>query len=213
MLGLPQELSRKVVISSDINEQMAGEIVALIMEINDEDYERGQALKGYQPEPIEMFINSPGGNVTDGFAIIDAMEMSDTPIVTYGMGSVGSMALAIFVSGDIRISTRHTRFMYHNISYGMMGHIEDHVTQMDEAELIQRMYNAVMYERTKFTKEKLADIRKQKKDFFFSPKQAIKFGVVDEIMEPSEKKFMKEADLEKLQAEEAVANIVKEIAE
>lgn len=183
---LVQEPSRKIVISTEINEKVAQEVIERIMEINDVDFERIQTLNGYEPPPIEIFINSVGGNVTDGFAIIGAMQMSDTPIVTYGLGLVASMALAIFVAGDVRIASRYCRFMYHSISYGMIGHITEHEAMRAEADLLQRMYNSLMLERTKFTKEQLDEIRRVKQDFYFSAKQGVALGVVDKIIQATQ---------------------------
>jgi ATP-dependent Clp protease, protease subunit len=184
-----QELGRKIIISSQIDEHVAERVIDHIMAINDFD-EQMNALKDYQPEPIEMFINSGGGSATDGFAIISAMEMSETPIITYGLGIVASMALGIFVKGDVRIASRHTRFMYHSVAYGSTGYIKDHEDGIDEADKLQRMYNNLFVEgETNITKEMMADIREKKSNFFFSGKEAVKLGVADEVMLKPEKKF------------------------
>lgn len=176
-----QEPNRSIVISSEINSQVAGYVVSQIMEINQIDFDRSRHLKDYQPEPIELYINSNGGSVTDGFAIIGAMEMSDTPIITYGMGIVASMALAVFIAGDARVVHRHTRMMYHSISYNMMGHITDHEDTHKEADLLQRMYNELFANLTKLPRDKIDEIRTMKKDFYFSGKQAVKYGVADKV--------------------------------
>lgn len=183
-----EEPSRKIVISSEIDENVAKEVIERIMEINDIDYERSEALKDYEPRPIEIFINSPGGSVFDGFAIISAMQMSQTPIITYGLGLVASMALGIFVAGDVRIAHRFTRFLYHSISYGIMGHITDHEDMQKESNVLQSMYNSLILSKTKITEEKIAEIRAMKKDFYFSAKKAVELGVADEIIETPEKK-------------------------
>lgn len=188
MMG-QEVLSRKIIISSPIDEAVAERVIQQIMDINDFD-EQMSVVTTYQAEPIEMFINSVGGNVSDGFAIIDAMEMSETPIITYGMGIVASMALGIFVAGDFRVVSRHIRMMYHSISYGMMGYIQDHEDMQKETDLLQRMYNSLMFERTKLPKEMLENIRKSKKDFFFSAKEAVKYGVADEYMKKPESKIL-----------------------
>lgn len=176
-----QEPNRSIIISSEINNRVAGYVVSQIMEINQIDFERKQALKEYHPEPIELYINSVGGNVPDGFAIIGAMEMSDTPIITYGLGIVASMALAIFIAGDVRIAHRHARLMFHSISYGMMGHITEHEDMHSEADLLQRMYNELFNDLTKLPQEKIDEIRLMKKDYFFSGKQAVKYGIADKV--------------------------------
>lgn len=176
-----QEPNRSIVISSEITSRVAGYVVSQIMEINQLDFERSQALKEYHPEPIELYINSTGGNVTDGFAIIGAMEMSHTPIITYALGIVASMALAIFIAGDARIAHRHARLMFHSISYGLMGHITDHEDMHKEADLLQRMYNELFTDLTNLPQERIDEIRLMKKDFFFSGKQAVKYGIADKV--------------------------------
>ena len=117
------------------------------------------------------------------------MEMSETPIVTIGLGIVASMALAIFIAGDYRISARHARFMYHSISYGAVGYIQDHEDAQTESALLQRMYNSLFHERTNLPKEVMEDIKVMKKDFFFSSKESLKFGVSDKVMKKPDKKF------------------------
>lgn len=203
---MPDRLSRSIVISSEINEQVAGGIIGHIMDINQFDAEMRGTILDYSPEPIEIIINSGGGSVTDGFAIIGAMEMSDTPIVTCGIGLVASMALAIFIAGDYRIGARHCRFMYHSVSYGMAGHITDHEDMQKETDLLQRMYNSLFTERTKFTKEQMNDIRAMKKDYFFSAKKALKLGVIDEITDKPERKLeiAKEPTEEQIKQIEAI---------
>lgn len=185
---LREVISRKIIISRPIDDMLAGEIIDHILAINDFDAQASE-LRSYQPEPIEMFINSGGGSALAGFAIIGAMEMSETPIVTYGMGIIGSMALGIFMAGDVRIAHRMARFMYHSVAYGMEGHIQDHEDARREANVLQDMYNSLFLEKSKLTKEMMDKIRKEKRDFFFSAKKAVKLGIADEVMEKPEKKF------------------------
>ena len=174
-------ISRKIVISEGINDGMAGEIVARIIDINDYDNQMS-VVSTYQAQPIEIYINSGGGSATAGNAIISAMEMSETPIITYGIGVVASMALAIFISGDVRIGHRFTRFMYHSVAWGADGHVQDHEDGLVEGRLIQEMYDSLFLSRTKFTKDLMEVILKEKKNFFFSAKKAKKLGVVDSII-------------------------------
>lgn len=200
---MTEMISRKIVISEPINDGLAGAIVAQIMEINDFDAYMENSIVNYQAEPIEMFINSPGGSATAGFAIISAMEMSTTPIVTYGIGIVASMALGIFVAGDVRIAHRFTRFMYHSVSYGTEGHITEHEDMYREANILQDMYNSLFTDRTKLTAESMAEIRKYKKDYFISGKKSVKLGIADECLEKPEKKFemVKEEEYEEIMKE------------
>ena len=115
-----------------------------------------------------------------------------------------SMALAIFISGDIRIASRLGRFMYHSVSYGAEGNIKDHEDSMREANILQDYYNEIFLDKTKFTKKMMARIREKKKDFFFSGDKAVKLGVADDILAKPEKKFA-------LLSEEEVAQLEKEL--
>ena len=197
---MEQGLSRKIIISQPIDDIIAGEVMAHIVDINDYDSYYASKVVGYEPQPIEMYINSGGGSATAGNAIISAMEMSDTPIVTYGVGVVASMALAIFISGDFRVGHRFTRFMYHSVAWGADGHVQDHKDGLIEGELIQEMYDSLFLSRTKFTKELMGEILREKKNFFFSAKKAKKLGVVDEIMQLPESKDeeMTESEIEEV---------------
>ena len=197
-------INRKIIISQGISDSLAGDVVAMILAISDFDARMAQTIVGYEPEPIEMIINSGGGSATAGNAIITAMEMCETPIVTYGVGIVASMALAIFISGDIRIASRTARFMYHSVSYGAEGNIKDHEDSMKEANILQEYYNDIFLDRTKFTKKMMERIREKKKDFFFSGSKAVKLGVADDILIKPEKKFA-------LLTEEEVAQLEKEL--
>lgn len=201
-MGTAEMISRKIIISEPITDNLARDIIAHIDAINDFDQQMS-VLSTYKAEPIEMFINSGGGSATAGNAIIASMEMSETPIVTYGLGIVGSMALAIFVAGDYRIAHRFCRFMYHTVAYGMEGHIKDHEDAKKEADTLQSMYNSLFLDRTKLTEEMMATIRKEKKDFFFSGKRAVKLGVADEVMLKPEKKIevVSEAEYEEIMKE------------
>lgn len=178
-------LNRKIIISSPIDSNVAEQVVSQIMNINEFDNQMS-VVSTYKPQPIEIYINS-GGSATDGFAIIGAMEMSETPIFTYGLGIVASMALGIFVKGDYRIAHRYTRFMYHSVAYGEMGYIQDHEDSLRESELIQYMYDD-LFKETKITREKMDKIRKSKTNFFFSGKEAVELGVADEVTKKPQKK-------------------------
>jgi len=182
--------NRSIVISSPIDDEVAKEVIEKINEINYIDFDLSENLKDYKPEPIEIFINSEGGSADDGFAIIGAMEMSDTPIITYGLGEVSSMALAIFVSGDYRLAHRHCRFLYHPIYYGISGTIEDHRQHYVASQSLLNKYNEIILERTKFPKKLMDDAIKTKTDYFFDVNEALKYGVVDGIIQRVERKIV-----------------------
>lgn len=196
-----QEITRDIIISSPITDQLAERVIDHITAINKFD-EQMAMIKDYQPRPIEMYINSGGGSATDGFAIIGAMELSETPIITYGLGIVASMALGIFVAGDVRVAHRYARFMYHSVGYGAGGHIQDHEDALKEADILQRMYNN-LFNGTKLSRELMHQIRTGKQDFFMSGKEAVEYGIADEVILKPEKKIslVTEEEFNAIQAE------------
>ncbi|MGD1416535.1 ClpP family protease [Bacillus stercoris] len=173
--------SRKIVISNLITDELAGEVISQILAINEYDKHMSQ-LNTYVREPIEMYISSNGGSASAGFAIIAAMEMSETNIVTYGFGNVASMALGIFVCGDQRFAHRFTRFMYHSVLYGGEGTLKDHYDNFQESSIIQEMYDSLFLEETNITAEQMEDIYEKKSNFFFSGKKAVELGVADVVI-------------------------------
>ncbi len=189
------EPNRKIIISRAIDNQVAEEVITRIAEINDFDYDlQSNPNFNYTPEPIEIFINSVGGSASDGFAIISAMDLSTTPIITYGIGVVASMALAIFVAGDYRITHRNTRFMYHSVGYGFEGYIKDHKDYLKEATIIQDMYDDIIMKRTNLDKAKMEKSKSEKVDFYFSGKQAIEYGVAEDMIKRPERKIILNAE-------------------
>jgi len=182
---MEQQVNRKIIISEEITEQTAERVISHISAINEYDAfmeESIQMVKGkYTPQPIELIISSGGGSAHAGFAIIGAMEMSATEIVTYGLGLVGSMALGIYVSGDVRVAHNLTRFMYHSVAYGEMGKLQDHREALTEVEILQETYDLLFTRATNITKEQMKEIQSNRNDFHFSAEESVALGVSDSI--------------------------------
>lgn len=180
-----EQVNRKIIISEEITEQTAERVISHISAINEYDAfmeESIQSVKGkYTPQPIELIISSGGGSAHAGFAIIGAMEMSATEIITYGLGLVGSMALGIYVSGDVRVAHNLTRFMYHSVAYGEMGKLQDHREALTEVEILQETYDLLFTRATNITKERMEEIQSNRNDFHFSAEESVTLGVSDSI--------------------------------
>ena len=82
-IDMKDDNSRNIVLSSDIDSTTVGDIIEIIMDINTFDDELEESLQNYQREPIKLVVNSFGGSVYDGFALIAAIEHSKTPIHGY----------------------------------------------------------------------------------------------------------------------------------
>ena len=132
-------------------------------------------------EPIRLYINSPGGDVTEGFALIDVMELSQTPIYTINLAEAYSMAFLIGITGTKRFSLPSASFMMHEPSGLTIGKFSD---MADKVAFNQRygekVIKAHVMKHSKMTPTKYANI--STKDFFMLPCDAMKYGFVDEIV-------------------------------
>jgi ATP-dependent Clp protease protease subunit len=169
---------RNLVLSGEISEESAQNIIQHINDINEDDFGKEERL------PIQLKINSIGGSMYDGFAIIGAIESSETPVYTYGYGAIMSMALPILVSGVKRFAHPLTTFMYHECldTFGHYEKVSILKENLDETERVMEMYDDHILSKTSFTKKQLDKVKKGKFDWYFDINEAIKYKVIDQII-------------------------------
>ena len=169
---------RNLVLSGEISEESAQKIIQHISDINEDDFGKEERL------PIQLKINSIGGSMYDGFAIIGAIESSETPVYTYGYGAIMSMALPILVSGVKRFAHPLTTFMYHECldTFGHYEKVSILKENLDETERVMEMYDDFILSKTAFTKKQLDKVKKGKFDWYFDINEAIKYKVIDQII-------------------------------
>mgnify|MGYP003346654976 FL=1 len=169
------KLSR-VITLGDIDSELANEIIEVIYEINEED------AKKTQKEPIKLIINSFGGELYSGLALIDTIDNSQTPIHTICHGAAMSMALVVFAAGHYRYASKYATFMYHEASYGTDGKIMHHKQEIKETDRTDKICDEYLMSKTKFTVKQLKDVKDKRAEWYFDVKTAVKYGVVDEIL-------------------------------
>lgn len=129
-------------------------------------------------EPIEIYISSPGGSVSSGLAIYDAIRACPCDVHMVASGEIMSMGFIIYLAGDKRIAAPHTRFMMHSISYGTEGITKDHEIQVNEAKSMNNANLEIMAKRTKRDKKYWARTILSH-DKFFGTEEAVTLGVVN----------------------------------
>jgi ATP-dependent Clp protease protease subunit len=166
------------VLSGEISEESAQNIIQHISDINEDDFGKEERL------PIQLKINSIGGSMYDGFAIIGAIESSETPIYTYGYGAIMSMALPILVSGVKRFAHPLTTFMYHECldTFGHYEKVSILKENLDETERVMEMYDDYIFKKTSFTKKQLDKVKKGKYDWYFDINDALEYKVIDQVI-------------------------------
>lgn len=174
--------NRLFYLSDDVDNCSIGQLCwSLIFQLQEDD-NKEEKEKNFTREPIKIYINSYGGSVYDMWALIDIMLNSKTPIHTYCTGYAMSAAFKIFLAGHKRFATKHATFMYHQMSCNRHGKYQDLVEDREQMDYLQKSIEEYVVERTNLTQADIDDIRDRKKDFYIHSKDAIKFGIVDEII-------------------------------
>lgn len=172
-------------LSDDINKSTIGELCFNLLYLLQEDDEKDSKEKDFKREPIKIYINSDGGEVYDMWALIDIMLNAKTPIYTYCTGYAMSAAFQIFLAGGKRFASKHSTFLYHQVYCWRNGKYQDLVEDRVEMDHIQNEIETYVKDRTKITEEKLIEIKEKKIDWYIHCDEALKLGIVTDIIEES----------------------------
>lgn len=138
---------------------------------------------------VTLLINSSGGNITDAFAITDVIEQLKMKIRTIALGQVYSAAVVLLLSGTKheRFAMKHTDFLIHQYSWQSQEQIRYNelvLRRNKEDELTEKMIDFYI-KHSKLKKKEIEDILKKGKDFYFNAKTALKYGIIDKIINNS----------------------------
>lgn len=131
---------------------------------------------------ITLQINSPGGSVTDGIAILDTMNYIDAKIRIIALGMASSMAAVLLSAGTrgMRFATEHTEIMIHQPLGGTSGQASDIIIAANRIKNVRRKLNLILSENTG---QSLNRIEKDTdRDTIFSARQALAYGLIDEVI-------------------------------
>jgi len=166
---------RVILLEGEVHDQMANLIVAQLLYLESENPEKD----------ISLYINSPGGSVTAGMAIYDAMQFIQPDVNTIVMGQACSMGSLLAQSGakGKRMILPNARHMIHQPSGGARGQATDMEIQVREImEMKKNLTNIyVKHNSASKTYEELS--RDMERDYFMSATQALQYGLVDKIIE------------------------------
>lgn len=168
--------SSRIITLGEIDSESTNEIIQSIYDINEED------AKKTRVEPIKLIINSLGGEIYSGLALVDVIESSLTPIYTICHGSAMSMGLIIYAAGHHRLASKYTTFMYHEAAYGAEGKVLHHKQELNEAERTDKICDDYLLSKTKFTYDQLKEVRDKRSEWYFDVNTAHTYGLVDKII-------------------------------
>ena len=131
---------------------------------------------------ISFYINSPGGIVWSGLAVYDTMQYISSKIMTICIGQAASAASLLLTAGEkeMRFSLPNSRIMIHQPSGGYQGQVTDLEIQTNEIIKTKKRLNQIY---AKHTGKNIKEVELiMERDKYFSPEEAIKFGLIDKIV-------------------------------
>ena len=162
---------RIIFLGEEVNATTASLVVAQLLYLEAQDPDKD----------IQLYINSPGGSVTDGMAIYDTMQYVKCDVSTICVGMAASMGAFLLAAGakGKRYSLPNSRIMIHQPSGGSRGMASDIQIQAREIQDLKGLLNGILSERT----GKSLDIvtRDTDRDYYMSPTEALEYGIIDRI--------------------------------
>lgn len=132
-------------------------------------------------EPIKLYINSLGGDLTETFIMIDAIKMSRTPVWTIAEGPAYSGGFFTFIAGHKRIAYPHASFLFHEGSTANSGTANQFESYVEFYRVQLNQLKDIVIANTNFNEEWYKE--HQKDDVWFTAKEGMENGFVDEIAE------------------------------
>jgi ATP-dependent Clp protease protease subunit len=143
-------------------------------------------------EPIKIILNSVGGDVFDGLLLFDTIRnlvKKGIPVLCEARGLAASMGCILVQAGSQRQATENTRFLIHEVSSVAWGKTSEVVEQAEEIKKVNDMLKEILSERTGKSVEEIEKIW-HKTDVWFSAKEALDFGLIDQITEEPKKSHL-----------------------
>lgn len=164
---------RIVFLGTPVNDYVANLIVAQLLFLEKEDPDKD----------IDFYINSPGGSVSAGLAVYDAMQIIKPDVATICVGQAASMGAVLLAGGAAskRYCLTHSRVMIHQVTAGFQGTTADINVQAKE---INRAMDTLMEILARHSGKDIEKVRKDcDRDYFMSSEEAVAYGIADKVLE------------------------------
>lgn len=168
---------RIVFVGMPITDQLANLVVAQLLFLNREDPEK----------EIQMFINSPGGQIYAGLGIYDTMQQITAPISTVAVGFTASFGTVLLTAGTKgrRYALPNATIHLHQPIGGAQGQATDVEIQAKEILRLRERLNEILSHHTGQPVEKIAE--DTDRDIFLTPEKAVEYGLIDAVLQPPAK--------------------------
>ena len=168
---------RIVFVGTPINDQIANLVVAQLLFLNRENPD----------SEIRMYINSPGGQIYAGMAMVDAMQLIQAPVSTYAIGMTASFGTVLLTIGEKgrRYAMPNATIHMHQPLGGAQGQASDIVIQANEIIRLREQLNQILMDATGQPREVIE--RDTDRDIYFSAQQAKDYGLIDQVLTAPDK--------------------------
>ena len=163
---------RIIFLGTPVDDMVANLIVAQMLLLDSENPEKD----------IMLYINSPGGSVTAGFAIYDTMQHIRADVQTICLGQAASMGAFLLCSGTKgkRMALPHSRVLIHQPLGGAQGQATDIEIQAQEILRIKKTLNEIMASNTGQSIKKIE--KDTDRDYIMTPQEALEYGMIDKVI-------------------------------
>lgn len=172
-------IERTIYLTDEINQDHANSIFEMIRFWNKVDKE--DKIPVEERLPIKIYINTPGGDIDAVFSIISSIKASLTPVHTITIGTGYSGGFFIGICGHKRFGLAHTSYLFHEGAAMDGGDAHKFLQRMEFYRLQLSRLKQITLDNTKISNDEYESHRKD--DWFMDPHDAIKYGVIDEILE------------------------------
>ncbi len=164
---------RIIFIGEPIEDHLANIVIAQMLFLEADDPTKN----------ISIYLNSPGGVISSGLAILDTMRYVKSKISTICIGQCASMAAVLLACGEKgeRYALPNSRIMIHQPSGGFQGQASDIRIQAEEVQRLKDLLNGVLADMT--GKSKKVVEKDSDRDFFMSGKEALDYGLIDKVID------------------------------
>lgn len=131
-------------------------------------------------EPINIYLSSPGGEMSAAFALVDIMQTSKIPIHVYALGQICSAATLILAAGHKRFGYANSSYMIHSSSTVLMGKAEQIESNVVELRNVQKRVLATLGRYTLITESRMKEVNSN--EWWLTSEEALEYKLIDEII-------------------------------
>lgn len=173
---------RIIFLGDEVNPDTANLVVAQLLFLDSQSH-----------DDISFYINTPGGLVYDGLAIVDTMNLIKSDVATFGVGLQASMGAVLLASGTKgkRYMLPHAKTMIHQVSSGTTGKFTDMEIDLRETLALKNTLIDILAEATGQNRDKV--YQDMERDYWMTASEAKEYGLIDDIVSGSSNKLEKKS--------------------